>query len=238
MSIDLQSLNEQLRGLQPPSARDRLIFEAVVVKGRGQCEVAAEQGVSQPRVSQIVAEVGVWLDRALPQARQSEDASGELEVAKFVACAQIDFLFQQTLQDIAESRKDKVTEKEGTRGVVNWTETKTEKRQIAKVGLLNMAFRLAQAKAKLAGVDITGRAQREAVVRGQESGVKVQRSEGGRQEAEGRREEAGAKKPLIKKKEKSFVPAETVRPQVEAAHEDKLRGEKEEFIKNTACKRL
>ena len=32
MSIDLQNLNEQLRELQPPSARDRLIFEAVLVQ--------------------------------------------------------------------------------------------------------------------------------------------------------------------------------------------------------------
>ena len=72
MSIDLQNLNEQVRELQPPSARDRLIFEAVVVKGRGQEEVAAEQGISQPRVSQIVEEVGEWLSRAVAAARAAK----------------------------------------------------------------------------------------------------------------------------------------------------------------------
>jgi hypothetical protein len=246
MSIDLQNLNEQVRELQPPSARDRLIFEAVVVKGRGQGEVAAEHGVSQPRVSQIVAEVGAWLDRALPQARQNKSTSEEMAVGMYVFEAQIDFLLQQTLHDLAESRKDKVTEKAGTRGVVNWTETKTEGRQIAKVGLINAALRLAQAKAKLAGVDVTGRTQREAAIaeerqrreamaRRQEAGVRGQESEaGGRTE----RAEWQTKKGLIKKNEKRKVVVETLQLQVEAANEDKLRGEKEEFIKNTACKQL
>src|SRR4051812_26913086 len=164
MSIDLQNLNEQLRQLQPPQLRDRLIFEAVVVKGRGQGEVAAEHGISQPRVSQIVAEVGEWLDRALPQAGQHKSTSEEMAVGVYVFEAQIDFLLQQTLHDLEESRKDQVTTKAGTRGVVNWTETKTVGRQIAKAGLINAAHRLAQAKAKLAGVDVTGRAQREAAL--------------------------------------------------------------------------
>ena len=246
MSIDLQNLNEQVRELQPPSARDRLIFEAVVVRGRGQCEVAAEQGISQPRVSQIVAEVGEWLNRALPQGRQCESPAGEMAVAAYVVEAQIDFLFQRTMHDIRESRKEKVTEKAGTRGTVQWTEVKTEKRPIVKVGLLNAALRLSQAKAKLAGVDVTGRTQREAAIaeerqrreamaRGQETGDKgqdtrdIETTETATQQV---------KKPLIKKNEKSEVAVETVQPQVEAAHEDKLRGEKEELIKNSACKQL
>ena len=123
MSLDLQFLNDQLRELKPPQLRDRLIFEAVVVRQRGQCEVAAEHGVSQPRVSQIVVEVGEWLDRSLPRVRQNESTGGEMAVGKFVVEAQIDFLLQQTMHDLEESRKDKVTKKAGTRGVVNWTRT-------------------------------------------------------------------------------------------------------------------
>jgi hypothetical protein len=242
MSIDLQNLNEQLRELQPPSARDRLIFEAVVVKGRGQCEVAAEQGISQPRVSQIVAEVGEWLSRTLPGGRQHASPAGEMAVAAYVVEAQIDFLLQRTMHDIRESRKEKVTEKAGTRGAVQWTETKTEKRPIIKVGLLNAALRLSQAKAKLAGVDVTGRTQRkaaiaeerqrrEAIARGQETSVRSQGS--------GKRDdEAKVKKPLIRKNEDSGAAGEIAQPQVEAAHEDKLRSEKEEFVKNIACKQL
>ena len=53
--------------------RDRLIFEAVVVENRPQTEVAAEMGISQPRVSQIVVEVGKWLERVLPQTMPKEE---------------------------------------------------------------------------------------------------------------------------------------------------------------------
>ncbi|MFN0019908.1 MAG: hypothetical protein ACKVP0_16750 [Pirellulaceae bacterium] len=235
MSIDLQSLNEQVRELQPPSARDRLIFEAVVVKGRGQCEVAAEHEISQPRVSQIVAEVGSWLDRSLPRGQRSESAAGGMAVGEYVAMAQIDFLLQQTLQDIAESKKDKVTEKSGTRGDVPWTETKTEGRQIVPVGLLNVASRLALAKAKLAGVDVTGRTQREralAEVRSQGSEIRSQ------VEGESENEESKTEKPLIQKIEISEAVAGVVQPQVLAETEDKLREERDEFVKNTACKQL
>ena len=54
MTCDLQSLNWELADLKPPIPRDRLIFEEVLVKGRGQLEVAQEQGISQPRVSKIL----------------------------------------------------------------------------------------------------------------------------------------------------------------------------------------
>lgn len=235
MSIDLQNLNQQLRELQPPSARDRLIFEAVVVKGRGQGEVASEQGISQPRVSQIVAEVGEWLDRALPRARQQESSAGELAVGQYVAEAQINFLLEQTMQFIAESKQDRVTEKAGMRGEERWLETKIQIRPLVPVGLLNMALRLSQAKAKLAGVDVSGKTQREAVlaeirgqrevVRGRESGV---RGKG----------EAKVEKPLITKIQKSAAAAENVSLQVEAVQEDKLLRERDEFVKNRACKQL
>ena len=43
MTIDLQSLNGEVRDLKPPIPRDRLIFEAVIVQRRGQQEVAQEQ---------------------------------------------------------------------------------------------------------------------------------------------------------------------------------------------------
>jgi hypothetical protein len=51
MTCDLQSLNWELANLKPPVPRDRLIFEAVLVQGRAQLEVAQEHGISQPRVS-------------------------------------------------------------------------------------------------------------------------------------------------------------------------------------------
>ena len=84
MSLDLQNLNAELRELDPPQLRDRLIYEAVVLKNRGQCAVAAEHGISQPRVSQIVGEVGEWLDRVLPGTRRYEQEGGRVAVGTFV----------------------------------------------------------------------------------------------------------------------------------------------------------
>jgi hypothetical protein len=106
-----------------------------------------------------------------------------------------------------------------------------------------MALRLSQAKAKLAGVDVSGRTQREmalaeerqrreAMARGQESGVREKES-GVRRD-----EEAKVKKPLIKKNEKSAVAAEIVQPQVQAGKEDKSPFGTEEYIKNEVCKQL
>ena len=66
---------------------------------------------------------------------------------------QINFLLQQTLHEIEESRKDKVTTKAGMRKNEIWKEVTTAGRQIVPVGLLNVALRLTQAKAKLVGVD-------------------------------------------------------------------------------------
>ncbi|MFN0018529.1 MAG: hypothetical protein ACKVP0_09735 [Pirellulaceae bacterium] len=242
MSIDLQNLNEQVCELQPPSARDRLIFEAVVVKGRGQAEVAAEQGISQPRVSQIVAEVREWLSRALPRSRQHERPAGEVAIAAYVAEAQINFLLQQTLHEIEESRKDKVTTKAGMRKNEIWKEVTTAGRQIVPVGLLNVALRLTQARAKLAGVDVTGRMQQEMAL------AWSARSAWGRGEEVAAREQQvplveradhrQAKKPLMKKNEKSELEAETAQAQVETAQEDAVRREREEFVKNSACKQL
>src|SRR5439155_18170435 len=50
--------------------------------------------------------------------------------------------------------------------------------------------------------------------------------------------EARAEKALIKKNEKSSVAAEIVQPQVVAETEDKLHEERDEMVKNTACKQL
>lgn len=241
MFLDLQNLNAELRELNPPQLRDRLIYEAVVLKNCGQCAVAAEHGISQPRVSQIVAEVGEWLDRVLPGTRRYEQGGGGMAVGTFVVESQIDFLLQQTMELWNEGRQDKVIKKSGKGGVEQWEETITMSNQCAKVGLLNTALRLAQAKAKLAGVDITGRTQREmafaeerqrrqAMAQGEESGDRKQETV--------EPEKLRAKKPLIKKMEISAVEAETAQPQVQAGNEDKQRDEREEFIKKTACKQL
>ncbi len=236
MSLDLQNLNAELRELNPPQVRDRLIFEAVALKNRGQCDVAAEHGISQPRVSQIVVEVGEWLDRVLPGTRRYAKGSGGTAVGTFIAETQIDSLMEQTMHEMRESKKDKVTEKSGRRGDVQWTEIKTVKGPVIPVGLLNVALRLAQAKAKLAGVDISGRTQRElAIAEERERREAIARG----QESEGRGdEEVKAEKLLIKKGEKHAAQPLQVQPQVQMEPEDTLRDEREVFVKNRAMKQL
>ena len=76
MTVDLHVLCEQFRELKPPQHRDRLIFEAVAVKQRSQTEVAREHGISQPRVAQIVVEVGRWVARVRPARLRPQPAGG------------------------------------------------------------------------------------------------------------------------------------------------------------------
>lgn len=163
MNIDLQNLNEQLKELQPPQLRDRLIFEAVEMNGRGQREVAAEHGVSQPRVAQIVVEVGEWLARVLPQGMKEIATPGRLALGTFLAEARLTHLQQVVMAAWEGSCADRVTRKEGLlkNGRGNWWETITVP-QSGKVGFLSAALRLALAQARLAGVDTSGRTQRQA----------------------------------------------------------------------------
>ena len=98
MTIDLQNLSAELRALQPPPLRDRLIFESVAIQRRSQTEVAAEYGLSQPRVNQIVAEVRDWLCRVLPQTVSEQETQGKLALATYLASAPLEFLYERTVQ--------------------------------------------------------------------------------------------------------------------------------------------
>src|SRR6185436_15302060 len=89
MTVDLQVLCEQFRELKPPQLRDRQIFEAVAVKQRSQTEVAREHGISQPRVAQILVEVGAWVARVVPQALDQLTQEERLGLATFLVESQL-----------------------------------------------------------------------------------------------------------------------------------------------------
>lgn len=144
MTIDLQCLNVELRDLKPPIPRDRLIFEAVIVQRRGQQEVAQEHGISQPRVSIIVAEVTAWLCRVLPQATAKEATEGQLALGVWLAQARLEFLYAKAMETFEESRQKKVVHKQWKRNDVSWEQTTTVN-QSAKAGLFSGAMRAAQA---------------------------------------------------------------------------------------------
>ena len=140
MTCDLQSLNWELADLKPPVPRDRLIFEEVLVKGRGQLEVAREHGISQPRVSKILAEVGAWLCRVLPESVAKEQWEGQVALGFWLAQARLEFLYHKALAAFDASGQDKVVVKQGKRGDVAW-EHKTTTMQSPKAGLFNGALR-------------------------------------------------------------------------------------------------
>jgi hypothetical protein len=50
---------------KPPSLRDLSVYEEAVCTGAAQKDVACKHGVSQPRVSQIIACVGEWVATVL-----------------------------------------------------------------------------------------------------------------------------------------------------------------------------
>lgn len=148
MTCDLQSLNFELSNLKPPIPRDRLIFEEVLVKGRGQQEVAQEHGISQPRVSKILAEVGVWLCRVLPESVATERPEGQVALGFWLARARLDFLYHKAVAAFEASGQVQTTFKERKRTEVA-CEEKITRQQTPSVGLFNGALRAALASARM-----------------------------------------------------------------------------------------
>lgn len=166
MDIELQTLNEELRALNPPIPRDREIFEEAVVQRRSQREIAQERGISQPRVTKIVAEVGAWLCRVLPASLAGEEPRGKMALATWLAKSRLEFLLGKAMQKFEESCRDKVTHKTRKGQELPWEETITTT-QTGKVGLINSALRAALASARLSGVDVSGQSVRKAALAAQ-----------------------------------------------------------------------
>jgi hypothetical protein len=68
----------------PPSPRDILAYERVVLDSASTRQVAAELEISQTRVRQIVGRVGIWLAEQLPQADEVKDAA-QIRLAQHIA---------------------------------------------------------------------------------------------------------------------------------------------------------
>ena len=170
MDIELQILNEELRALNPPIPRDREIFEEAVVQRQSHREIAQQHGISQPRVTKIVAEVGAWLCRVLPASLAGEEPRGKLALAAWLAKSRLEFLHGKAMQKFDESCRDKVTHKTRKGQEVPWEETITTT-QTGKVGLINSALRATLASARLSGVDVTGQSVRKAALAAQSVGA-------------------------------------------------------------------
>jgi hypothetical protein len=164
MTVDLHALCEQFRELKPPQLRDRLIFEAVAVKQRSQTEVAREHGISQPRVAQIVVEVGRWVARVVPQAHDQLSQEERLGLASFLVESQLRYWQDLVTTAWTTSGEAKVVLKETPRKDGSIVREQTAIPQGRKIGFLNAGMRLALALARLSGVDTSGRTQRMAAM--------------------------------------------------------------------------
>jgi len=93
VSIPLQHQPEaQARGSFPPSGRDFLAYQRVVVDAASTRTVADELQISQTRVRQIVRRVIDWMQQNLPEDNEMSEAA-QLRVARHIAADRLERYF-------------------------------------------------------------------------------------------------------------------------------------------------
>ncbi len=73
----------RLRNILEPSARDFEIYHAFVSDDVEQQDLAEQHGISQPRISQIIAKTKQWISTGLPGQRTSESPEQDVVVATY-----------------------------------------------------------------------------------------------------------------------------------------------------------
>src|SRR5437870_6403172 len=73
----------------PPTGRDFLAYQRLVVDAASTRTVAAELNISQTRVRQIVRRVLDWLQQTLPEDTETSQA-GQLRVARYIAADRLE----------------------------------------------------------------------------------------------------------------------------------------------------
>jgi hypothetical protein len=77
----------------PPSGRDFIVYERVILDSATTRQAAAEAGISQTRVRQIVRRVIQWLAQTLP-ADSSQSEAAQLRVARHMAADRLEACYQ------------------------------------------------------------------------------------------------------------------------------------------------
>jgi hypothetical protein len=80
----------------PPSARDFLIYERLVIDAASTRTVAAELRLSQTRVRQIALRVTHWLIETLPAAESDLSADAQLRLGQHIAADRLERLYFAT----------------------------------------------------------------------------------------------------------------------------------------------
>lgn len=117
---------------QIPSQRNRDIFEAVT-QGMSHAAAAEKFGVTQPRVTQIMAQVREWIYQTSPEVREGASECGLLRLAEYTLRIQLDGWMRVAIG--------------------NYRET-------LKTTFMSQACQMAMNLARLSGVDTSGKTNR------------------------------------------------------------------------------
>ena len=147
-----------------PSLRNREVFRQVMGCKRSHREVAEKFHLTQPRVTQIVEQVRDWICQVSEAQELGFSPDEALCYAERVLQMEIDAGMKDAMRQWQRSIRTRVKEKEhrNRKGELIWTE-KIPTPQYGKIACLGHHHRLSLARARLAGVDVTGRTARKAI---------------------------------------------------------------------------
>ncbi|HUE74221.1 MAG TPA: TrfB-related DNA-binding protein [Pirellulaceae bacterium] len=149
-------------GGKVPSRRNRDIFRAVIVARRSQREVAAEHGITQPRVSQIVQQVTAWLSENLVEQDRPRSGLAQIQIAENLVRMQYDHLYGAALDLLHGRTSEAPADADGQ------DKPPSHKPNAA---FLNTALRVVNSRAKFEGVN--GRAARRAMDEAEQRGISM-----------------------------------------------------------------
>jgi hypothetical protein len=90
----------------PPTARDFLVYQRVVIEAVSTCQAAAEFSLSQTRIRQLVQRVSRWLTENLPPQDEATDAA-YLRHAQHVAADRLSFFYGEAMEGWRAERQMK-----------------------------------------------------------------------------------------------------------------------------------
>jgi hypothetical protein len=172
----------------PPSERDFLVFERIVIESATTRAAAEEFGLSQTRVMQIRERVAEWIGSQVPETPRLSPRQ-RLSLASYIAEGRIDHLYSQAMEGWRKSQGTQTTVRSSDHG-----ETTITRESYGDIKYLSLASRIAERKfgVVLKGIEAEGRVQAE-VDRAQET---EDREQGTRDRMEIHREADTSRSPL------------------------------------------
>jgi hypothetical protein len=124
-----------------PGERDLQIYAAVRIDGRRQVDVAAEFGISQGRVSQIVRRVQRWRVAMAPAAEF--ERRDQQQIQRWLDDQRLEKLYEEAMELYRQSCQPRRKERRGKRGQEEWS-TEAIDHGPGNVQCLKLAARLIQ----------------------------------------------------------------------------------------------